>query len=52
MKEVSKKDLPAVSGRKRSDPGGYNDSVVAPVPDYPQSPVVPTDPEGTGPGCG
>jgi hypothetical protein len=54
MKEVPKKELPAVSGGKRSDP--YTDSVLPPVPDYPQIPIPPgpTDTPGpnTEPGCG
>lgn len=52
MKEVSKKELPAVSGGKRNYLGPYADPVAPPILEYPQSPVVPTDPEGTGPGCG
>lgn len=52
MKQVSKKERPAVSGGRRGEVGPYTDPVVPPVPDYPPIPVVATDPEDTGPGCG
>jgi hypothetical protein len=52
VKEIPKKELPAVSGGKAGAPSPFNDPGAPSIPEYPQNPVVPTDPEGDGPGCG
>jgi hypothetical protein len=49
MKDVPKKDLPAVSGGVKS--GDYGDCVTPPyvLPEYPQFPMVPLDPVNPNP---
>ena len=49
MKDVPRKDLPAVSGGVK--PGDTGDCIPDPFPltPYPQFPVVPLDPEYTDP---